>query len=89
MGSLNPEQYCLMIWKVEGAVSAHKDNELMKLDHAVSYDSLIIGDDASCCFRRTYYEGKIAGISKKFWFSLVHFVLVFIPTKKIMWICWH
>ena len=56
-----------MFW-VEGTVSVHKENEL-KLDHAVSYESLRVGDDASCRFKKTYYEGKIAGVGKEVWFS--------------------
>ena len=53
-----------MFWEAEGTVSVHKENEV-KLSQMDSYDSLIVGDAAWCCFGKTYYEGKIAGVGKK------------------------
>ena len=70
--SLYTERYFLMYWEAEDKVSVHKENELKGQD---SRDSLIVGDTASCRFGKTEYEGKIAGVGKKTWFSLLLFTL--------------
>lgn len=65
--SLYAERYFLMFWAAEAKVSVHKESELKGQD---SQDSFIVGDNASCRFGKTYYEGKIAGVGRK---TLVRF----------------
>lgn len=60
--SLFTERYFLMFWAAEEKVSVHKENELKGHD---SQHSFIVGDTASCCFGKNYYEGKISGVGKK------------------------
>ena len=59
----NTERYFLLFWPEEDKVSIHKEDELKSED---CHDSLIVGGNASCRFGKIYYEGRIAGIGKKY-----------------------
>ena len=59
----NTERYFLLFWPEEDKVSIHKEDELKSQD---CHDSLIVGGNASCRFGKIYYEGRIAGIGKKY-----------------------
>ena len=52
------ERYFLMFWVGEAKVSIHKEHELKGHDFNV-------GSTASCRFGKVFYDGRIAGISKK------------------------
>ena len=64
----NTERYFLLFWPEEDKVSIHKEDELksQELKSQDCHDSLIVGGNASCRFGKIYYEGRIAGIGKKY-----------------------